>query len=92
MSPVQSVEDFTSKSYDYVIAGGGTAGLVLAARLSEDPNVTVGVIEAGQNKLGDMLVETPAMFLQMFGKPEYEWNFRTVPQVGIDRHMHSLVH
>lgn len=40
-----------SKSYDYVIIGGGTAGLVLAARLTEDPNVSVAVLEAGEARL-----------------------------------------
>ena len=39
--------DQISKSYDYVIAGGGLAGLVLAARLSDDGKTTVLVIEAG---------------------------------------------
>ena len=37
-------------SFDYLIAGGGTAGLVLASRLSEVPNVFVGVIEAGEDR------------------------------------------
>ena len=40
-------------SYDYVIAGGGTAGCVLAARLSEDPAVTVCLIEAGPSDVED---------------------------------------
>jgi choline dehydrogenase-like flavoprotein len=80
-SPVSSVEDFLNTSYDFIVCGGGTAGLVLAARLTEDPNVTVGVLEAGKYRIGDFLVDTPAMFLQMLGNPEYDWNFKTAPQV-----------
>lgn len=71
---------FASQEFDYVICGGGTAGLVLASRLSENPDVTVGVIEAGGNHLNDPLVDTPAMFLQMFSKDEYDWAFKTTPQ------------
>lgn len=40
-----------SQTFDYVIIGGGTAGLVLAARLSEDPGVHVAVLEAGEKRL-----------------------------------------
>lgn len=77
-----AVEEFIQQeSYDYLICGGGTAGLVVAARLTENPEVTVGVIEAGKNRLGDPLVDTPAMFLQMLGNKEYDWAFDTVPQV-----------
>lgn len=74
--------EFAKHEYDYLILGGGTAGLAIAARLSEDPNVSVGVIEAGRNNLNDMLVDTPAMFPQMFSKPEYDWNYKTIPQIG----------
>lgn len=80
-SPHISAEDFVKEKYDYIICGGGTAGLVVAARLTENPDVTVGVIEAGKNRLGDPLVDTPALFLQMLGNPEYDWNYKTVPQV-----------
>jgi choline dehydrogenase-like flavoprotein len=80
-SPVSSVEDFLSHSYDFVICGGGTAGLTLAARLTEDPNVTVGVLEAGKYRIGDPLVDTPGMFMQMLGNADYDWNFKTAPQV-----------
>lgn len=40
-----------SVTYDYVIVGGGTAGIVLATRLSEDAAATVVVVEAGENRL-----------------------------------------
>jgi choline dehydrogenase-like flavoprotein len=77
-----SVEDFKNKAYDYVIIGGGTAGLVLAARLTEDPNVKVGILEAGGNGLDDLLIDGPNLFTQLWGKPEYDWMYSTVPQVN----------
>lgn len=79
---IVSGEEFARQEYDYLILGGGTAGLVIAARLSENPEVTVGVIEAGNNKLDDMLVNTPAMLLQMLGNADYDWKYMTTPQVG----------
>lgn len=78
-----SPEEFTKTSYDYVVIGGGTAGLVVAARLSEDPNVTVAVLEAGGNRLDDPLIDAPNMFLQLWDKPEYDWCYKTIPQVGV---------
>src|ERR1700753_149256 len=76
-----TADEFLSTEYDFIICGGGTAGLTLAARLTENPNVTVGVLEAGENKLDDVFVDTPAMFTQMFGKDEYDWKFMSEPQV-----------
>lgn len=68
--------------YDYIIVGGGTAGLVVASRLSEDADVSVLVIEAGGDKTKDPFVVTPGLLGALYGKDEYDWNFLSVPQVG----------
>jgi hypothetical protein len=66
-----SADEFLKHDYDFMIIGGGTAGLAVAARLSENPDVTVGVLEAGKNKLDDFLVDTPGTFLHLLGAYEY---------------------
>ena len=71
--------------YDYVIAGGGSAGAVLAARLSEDPSITVCLVEAGGAGRG-FLIRAPAMVAAMVsGRPKINnWAFHTVPQPGLN--------
>ncbi len=51
MGQITQKTDLDSKVFDYVIIGGGTAGLVLAARLTENPAVRIIVLEAGENRL-----------------------------------------
>ena len=46
-----SPEEVLERTYEYVIVGGGTAGLAVAARLTEDPAVNILVLEAGENRL-----------------------------------------
>jgi choline dehydrogenase-like flavoprotein len=71
----------TSAKYDYIIVGGGTAGLVLANRLTEDATTSVAVIEAGLQSDTDPRVATPALWpANKFS--ENDWGFSTVPQVG----------
>jgi choline oxidase len=66
-------------TFDYVIAGGGTAGCALAARLSEDQGVTVCVLEAGPTDVGDdnILVLSEWMHLLDSG---YDWDYPVEPQ------------
>ncbi len=68
--------------FDYVIVGAGSAGCVLAARLSEDPATRVLVLEAGP---GDKKQEVavPAAFSKLF-KTERDWDFATVPQENLN--------
>ncbi len=57
-----TLDQVSGKSYDYIIIGGGTAGLVLAARLSEDPSKSVLVLEGGGAHLDDpMICECPKL-------------------------------
>lgn len=77
-----SPELFAAPMYDYVIAGGGTAGLVLATRLTEIPTVSVAVIEAGDDRSGDLPVNAWGLTGSMLGDLKYDWSFVTVPQVG----------
>ncbi|MBU2484319.1 MAG: GMC family oxidoreductase N-terminal domain-containing protein, partial [Alphaproteobacteria bacterium] len=70
--------------FDYVIVGGGSAGSVLAARLSEDPKVRVCLLEAGGDGKG-ILVRAPLGIVAMLpGRPKINnWAFETVPQPGL---------
>src|SRR5512147_1377998 len=70
--------------FDYVIVGAGSAGCVLANRLTEDPNVTVAVLEAG-GKNTSVLVRMPAGVGNLIAeKGVSNWGFETVPQVNLD--------
>ena len=83
MSIISDPEDFIKISFDYIIVGGGTAGLAVAARLSENPTVTVGVIEAGAARLSDPSVLTPGASSKIVGNKDYDWLLKTVPQVHL---------
>jgi len=71
--------------FDFVIVGGGSAGSAIAARLSEDPQVTVCLLEAG-GKGTNILLRAPAgavAALPGYGKL-FNWAFNTVPQPGLN--------
>ncbi|MFY0616466.1 GMC family oxidoreductase [Shimia sp.] len=67
--------------FDYIVVGGGSAGCVIAARLSEDPDAKVCLVEAG-GKGEDIFIRAPALIAAMIsGRPKINnWALKTVPQ------------
>ncbi|CAE6364331.1 unnamed protein product [Rhizoctonia solani] len=81
---------FASQTYDYVVVGGGTAGLALAARLAENSSVTVGVIEAGQYIVDDPLIDTPQLFGKTQGNAKYDWMFESTVQPRLNNRVMAM--
>ncbi|KAI1174485.1 hypothetical protein F4777DRAFT_381833 [Nemania sp. FL0916] len=73
-------DDASDPSFDYVIVGGGTAGLVVASRLSENPRVSVAVIEAGNFEKDNPLVTTTEQVGVGRGT-SIDWQYHSVPQI-----------
>jgi choline dehydrogenase len=69
--------------YDYVIVGAGSAGCVLAARLSEDPDVKVCLLEAGPPDTAEN-IHVPVQFGKLF-KTQVDWDYSTAPEPFCDR-------
>ncbi|MCJ1270247.1 hypothetical protein MMC22_010143 [Lobaria immixta] len=87
MASLISPEAFSSFQYDYVIAGGGTAGLTIANRLSENPQITVAILEAGQSRIDDFAVLTPGLAPTTWNNDSYDWIFHTTPQTHLGGHV-----
>ncbi|KAI0858073.1 glucose-methanol-choline oxidoreductase-like protein [Xylaria cubensis] len=71
-----------AKDYDFIIVGGGTAGLVLANRLSQDKTVQVLVLEAGEDQSSDPRVTTPLLYPTLMGT-DLDWDVVTEPQAAL---------
>jgi choline dehydrogenase len=70
-------------TFDYIVVGGGTAGCVLANRLSQDPEVSVLLLEAG-GKDNWIWIHIPVGYLFCIGNPRTDWCFRTEPEPGLN--------
>jgi choline dehydrogenase len=80
---MSAFSSITGGTYDYVIVGGGSAGCVLANRLSADPTVTVLLLEAG-GRDDWIWIHIPVGYLYCIGNPRTDWCYQTEPEAGLN--------
>lgn len=71
------------ETYDYIVVGGGSAGCVLAARLSEDPRLSVLLVEAGPADRNPWL-HIPSGFFRTINNPRFDWRYETEPEPALN--------
>ena len=67
------------KTFDFIVIGAGSAGCVLANKLSASGEYSVLVLEAGPMD-NDIRIHIPAAVYQIYKEPKFNWNFRTEPE------------
>ena len=75
---MQTDQPQTTTTFDYVVVGTGAAGSIVAARLSEDPGVTVCALESGPPDRHPY-IHIPAGFIKIMFNEAYTWQFKTEP-------------
>jgi len=70
------------QTYDYIIVGAGTCGPIVASRLSEDPHISVLLLEAGGENTND-ISRAPGAFFKVWGT-DYDWQYESEPQKGLN--------
>ncbi|KAK0282935.1 hypothetical protein LTR91_023393 [Friedmanniomyces endolithicus] len=78
------MEDTTPVTHDILILGAGTAGSLLANRLSEDPTLSILLLEAGQDHNRDERVYTPGLNTQLLDNRAFDWQYVSTPQPGLN--------
>ncbi|PBK94153.1 pyranose dehydrogenase [Armillaria gallica] len=79
----ESYDELPTRHFHYIIIGGGTAGNVLANRLTEEPHISVLVLEAGESTADVLLSQVPFFSSRLGGSP-LDWNFTTTQQPGLN--------
>ncbi|KAF9460387.1 pyranose dehydrogenase [Collybia nuda] len=80
---VERVEDLPPLDYDFIVVGGGTAGNVVANRLSENPNHSVLILEGGGSHKGIEDIQVPFFGPDLTPFTPWDWNYTTTPQKGL---------
>ncbi|OJD37749.1 glucose-methanol-choline oxidoreductase [Diplodia corticola] len=70
--------------FDFVVIGGGTSGLTVASRLTENKDIRVLVLEAGKNRLDDPKITIPGLAASTYSDPDYDWCITSEPQVHLN--------
>ena len=71
------------EEYDVVVAGGGSAGCVVASRLTEDPSLSLCLLEAGGRDRNPW-IHIPLGFGRIVPNPRYNWGYATEPEPGLN--------
>ncbi|KAF7508151.1 hypothetical protein GJ744_009592 [Endocarpon pusillum] len=89
MSSSSEAEAFLRHKFTYIVIGGGTAGLVVAARLSENPALTVDIIEVGPVVVDEPTINVAGRLSKTLST-KYDWQFENTPQHGLNgRKLHG---